>query len=150
MEYGIINHLVTKFAQAIINTTLIALLLLLGFLMLRQTYSIGVYDIYDSKNVHLILEQMLIFFLYFAFFSMIVIYYKNGSHFPLRYLIYIGITATVRFIIVNRSDAMQNLLLSMVILLLILGYILLTSSKWLPKYLMGKRRKHNEQKGTSI
>jgi protein PsiE len=95
MESGIIIHLVSKFAQAIINITLMALLLILGFLMLRLTYSIGVYAIYDSKNVHLILEQMLNFFLYFAFFSMIVIYYKNGGHFPLRYLIYIGITATV-------------------------------------------------------
>jgi protein PsiE len=150
MEDGIINNLVTKFAQAIINTTLIALLLLLGFLMLRQTYSIGLYAIYDSKNVHLILEQMLNFFLYFAFFSMIIIYYKNGGHFPLRYLIYIGITATVRYIIVNRTDAMQNLLLSIVILLLILGYILLASNKWLPNYLMDKRRNHYEQKGTSI
>jgi protein PsiE len=141
MQDGIITHFVTKFNQAIINTTLIVLLLLLSFLMLKQIYYVGVYAIYDAKNVHLILEQMLNFFLYLAFFSMIVIYYKNGSHFPLRYLIYIGITATVRYIIVNRSNAMQNLLLSMVILVLILGYILLTPRNGFSGYFMGKREK---------
>jgi protein PsiE len=141
MQYGIIIHFVTKFAKAIINTTLIVLLLLLSFLMLKQIYYVGVYAFYDSKNVHLILEQMLNFFLYFAFFSMIVVYYKNGSHFPLRYLIYIGITATVRFIIVNRSNAMQNLLLSMVILVLILGYILLAPRNGFSGYLTGKKER---------
>lgn len=141
MKNEIISQYVSNFAQIIKNITLIALLLLLSFLMLKQTYYISLDAIYDAKNVHLILEQMLNFFLYFAFFSMIIIYYKNGGHFPVRYLIYIGITATVRFIIVNRSDAMQNLLLSVVILLLIVSYILLDSNKWLSNYLMSKKEK---------
>lgn len=141
MKNEIISQYVSNFAQIIKNITLIALLLLLSFLMLKQTYYISLDAIYDAKNVHLILEQMLNFFLYFAFFSMIIIYYKNGGHFPVRYLIYIGITATVRFIIVNRSDAMQNLLLSVVILLLIVSYILLDSNKWLSNYLISKKEK---------
>lgn len=141
MKNEIISQYVSNFAQIIKNITLIALLLLLSFLMLKQTYYISLDAIYDAKNVHLILEQMLNFFLYFAFFSMIIIYYKNGGHFPVRYLIYIGITATVRFIIVNRSDAMQNLLLSVVILLLIVSYILLDSNKWLSNYLINKKEK---------
>lgn len=144
-------QVVTKFAQVIKNINLIALLLLLSYLMIRQMYFIGVYAITDSSNVHLILEQMLNFFLYFGFFSMNVMYFKQGEHFPLRYLLYIGITATVRYIIVNRSDGMQNLLLTLVILLLIIGYLLLTPSiNGLRSYLMEKRRQRLEQKGTSI
>ncbi|MEH7376986.1 phosphate-starvation-inducible PsiE family protein, partial [Neobacillus drentensis] len=130
---------------------LIALLFLLIYLMLRQTYSIGIYAIYDSKSVHLILEQILNFFLYLSFFSMIVIYLEKRENFSLRYLIYIGITATVRYIIVNRSDAMQNLLLTLVILLLIFGYLLLTPSmNELRSYFKNRRRQRIEQKRTSI
>ncbi|PGY08222.1 phosphate-starvation-inducible protein PsiE [Bacillus sp. AFS031507] len=119
--------------------------------MLRQTYYIGIYAIYDSKSVHLILEQILNFFLYLSFFSMIVIYLEKRENFSLRYLIYIGITATVRYIIVNRSDAMQNLLLTLVILLLIFGYLLLTPSmNELRSYFKNRRWQRIEQKRTSI
>lgn len=151
MEYKMLPQAIIKFAKIIQNITLIALLLLLSYLMIRQTYVIGAYAINDTQNIHLILEQILNFFLYFAFFSMIVIYFKQGEHFPLRYLIYVGITATVRYIIVNRSDALQNLLLTLEILLLILGYLLLTPSKnSLLNFLLEKRRQRLEQKGTSV
>lgn len=56
---------------------------------------------------------------------MIVKYFHEAYHFPLRYLIYIGITGTVRFIIVNRDDAMNNLILSLVIFILVISYIML-------------------------
>lgn len=151
MKNQTLPHVVISFAKVIKNATMILLLLLLSFLMIKQMYYIGVCAINDSKNVHLILEQILNFFLYFAFFSMSVIYFKEGEHFPLRYLLYIGITATVRYIIVNRSDAFQNLLLTFEILLLIVGYLLLTPSiNGFRNYLLEKRRQRLEQKGTSI
>ncbi len=56
---------------------------------------------------------------------MIVVYFKEDYHFPIRYLLYIGITATLRFIIISRDNATQNLLLSVVIVLLLIGYLLL-------------------------
>jgi protein PsiE len=151
VESKILTQCIIKFAQLVKNITLIALLFLLIYLMLRQTYYIGIYAIYDSKSVHLILEQILNFFLYLSFFSMIVIYLEKRENFSLRYLIYIGITATVRYIIVNRSDAMQNLLLTLVILLLIFGYLLLTPSmNELRIYFKNRRWQHIEQKRTSI
>ncbi|MEH7484482.1 phosphate-starvation-inducible PsiE family protein, partial [Neobacillus drentensis] len=151
VESKILTQCIIKFAQLVKNITLIALLFLLIYLMLRQTYYIGIYAIYDSKSVHLILEQILNFFLYLSFFSMIVIYLEKRENFSLRYLIYIGITATVRYIIVNRSDAMQNLLLTLVILLLIFGYLLLTPSmNELRSYFKNRRWQRIEQKRTSI
>lgn len=151
MKNHTLPQVVSSFAKVIKNVTMILLLLLLSFLMIKQMYYIGVYAISDTKNVHLILEQILNFFLYFAFFSMSVIYFKEGEHFPLRYLLYIGITATVRYIIVNRSDAFSNLLLTFEILLLIVGYLLLTPSiNGFRNYLMEKRRQRLEQKGTSV
>jgi protein PsiE len=151
LESSFLIQAVTKFTKTIKNITLIALLLLLSLLMFKQIYSIGVLAIYNPNEVHLILEQLLNFFLYLAFFSMIVVHFKNGEYFQLRYLVYVGITVTLRYIIVNRSDAMQNLLLSIVIVLLIIGYLLLTpANKGFRSYLKDKRRKYLEQKGTSL
>jgi protein PsiE len=151
LDSGMLNQIVTKFAQAIKNITLVTLLFLLTILMFKQVYTIGVFAINNPKQVHLILEQLLNFFLYLAFFSMIVVHFKNGEYFQLRYLVYVGITVTLRYIIVNKSDAMQNLLLSIVIVLLIIGYLLLTPAKTgFRSYLNDKGRKDLEQKGTSI
>jgi protein PsiE len=61
---------------------------------------------------------------------MIVKYFNEEYHFPLRYLIYIGITGTLRFIIVNRDNAMNNLILSIVILILVISYIMLAPRKY--------------------
>ena len=147
MENKLLILAVTKFSNVVKIVTLSILLILLSYLMIRQIYSIGEMAIYSPKDVHSILEQVVNFFLYFAFFTMVVVYFKNGEYFQLRYLIYIGITATIRFIIVNRSDVFQNLLLSIVILVLIVGYLLLSPSK----SILGKKRgKTVEQKGTSI
>jgi protein PsiE len=71
-----------------------------------------------------VLIEVVNFFLFFAFISMILVYFKEHYHFPLQNLLYIGMTATLRFIIINRDNAMQNVLLAIVIVLLIIGYVI--------------------------
>ena len=56
---------------------------------------------------------------------MIVKYFKEDYHFPMRYFIYIGITAMVRLIIVDHNQALDTLLYSLVILVLIIGYFIM-------------------------
>jgi protein PsiE len=58
---------------------------------------------------------------------MIVKYFKENYHFPLKYLLYIGITANIRFIIVNNDNPEQNLWLSFVIFVLMISYFLPTA-----------------------
>ncbi|SCC67642.1 Uncharacterized protein BCZB5J_05956 [Bacillus cereus] len=41
---------------------------------------------------------------------MIIKYFKSNYHFPLRYFIYIGITALIRLIIVSHEEPMETLL----------------------------------------
>lgn len=41
---------------------------------------------------------------YFEFIALIVKYFQSGFHFPLRYFVYIGITAIVRLIIVDHKS----------------------------------------------
>ena len=56
---------------------------------------------------------------------MIVKYFEEDYHFPLRYFIYIGITAMIRLIIVDHSNPLHTLFYSIVILLLIIGYFII-------------------------
>lgn len=65
-----------------------------------------------------VIKEFITFFLYFEFASLIIKYFDNHFHFPLRYFIYIGITAMVRLIIVDHSNSMHMLLWGATILLL--------------------------------
>ncbi|WP_026677771.1 phosphate-starvation-inducible protein PsiE [Fictibacillus gelatini] len=111
--------------QMMLNTALILLSFLLGYFLFRELYYIFNDVFFANRNVHEIFSKILVFFLYFGFISMIVQYFREDYHFPLRYLLYIGITAAIRFIIVNNGEPIQNLWLSVVIFVLTISYIIL-------------------------
>jgi protein PsiE len=118
------NQSVIKLFQGFLNFSLIALGLVLVIFMVREVWIIlqhAMAPVFDVRNI---LQDMLMFFLFFAFLSTIVTYFKENYHFPIRYLLYIGITATLRFIIVNRDNPTGNLILSVVILVLMISYSL--------------------------
>ncbi|PLT34084.1 phosphate-starvation-inducible protein PsiE [Bacillus sp. V5-8f] len=121
------NRIINGF-QYILNGSLIILGLMLTLAMIRELWMIVLEVTGTSLEVHNLLQEILVFFLYFAFLSTIVKYFREGYHFPIRYLLYIGITATLRFIIVNRDDPMDNFILSLVILVLMIAYFLEISS----------------------
>jgi protein PsiE len=79
----------------------------------------------DTLDHQLFLASILTFFLYFEFIAMIVKYFKEQYHFPLRYFIYIGITAMIRLIIVEHNNPVHTLLYSLIILILIIGYFIM-------------------------
>ena len=60
---------------------------------------------------------------------MIVKYFKEDYHFPLRYFLYIGITALIRLIIVSHDNPLHTLLYATAILVLIVGYYIMNSAK---------------------
>ncbi|GKU80920.1 phosphate-starvation-inducible protein PsiE [Niallia sp. NCCP-28] len=114
-----------KLYQIVLNIALIVLSFILAYFLFRELYYI-LNDIFlENRNVHKIFSKILVFFLYFGFISMILTYFKESHHFPLRYLLYIGITATIRFIIVNNGNSIQNLWLSIVIFMLTISYLIL-------------------------
>ncbi|PLR66344.1 phosphate-starvation-inducible protein PsiE [Bacillus sp. UMB0893] len=114
-----------KLYQMMLNTSLIFLSFIITFFLFRELYYILNDALLSNKNVHEIFSKILIFFLYFGFISIIVRYFEEDHHFPLRYLLYIGITATIRFIIVNNKEPIQIFWLSLVIFVLIISYLLL-------------------------
>ena len=81
-----------------------------------------VYEMFKHKAdyTHLI-EEIIVFFLYFEFIALIVKYFKNKFHFPLRYFLYIGITAIIRLIIVNHEETSKILVWSTAILVLVIS-----------------------------
>lgn len=80
------------------------------------------------ENQYKLLDRILIFFLYFEFIAMITKYFQGHYHFPLRYFLYIGITAMIRLIIVYHENPIDTLLYASAILVLIIGYYIMSSS----------------------
>lgn len=117
--------------QGILNTTLVLVGFTLTFFLLKETWYIFSFMFIDSdvgKTDYEFTEQLLVFFLYFEFIALIIQYFKSGFHFPLRYFIYIGITAIIRLIIIDYTNASNTLLWSISIAVL-LGALVLANMK---------------------
>lgn len=130
--------MIPKVLQVILNLSLVLLAAVLSYLLIKEL--IVFFQIIFNEEIYdyeLFLANILIFFLYFEFITMIVKYFTEDYHFPLRYFIYIGITAMVRLIIVDHNQPVHTLLYSLVILVLIIGYFIMNitprsrpDSKW--------------------
>lgn len=124
------NIWISAVLQTVLNTGLFLLALSLCFLLGRELVSfIHASFLAKGEIIHSqFLEPILIFFLYFEFIAMIVKYFKEHHHFPIRYFLYIGITAMIRLIIVNHENAVYTLLYSSSILILIISYYIMSSA----------------------
>ncbi|MEG0279796.1 MAG: phosphate-starvation-inducible protein PsiE [Morganella sp. (in: enterobacteria)] len=116
--------------QWILNIALLMLGVLLIIFMGKETLTLMrlVFSV-QEKTTYLLLDSIVTYFLYFEFIALIVKYFLSGYHFPLRYFIYIGITAMVRLIIVDHTDAMATFLHTLSILVLIVGLYLANTDK---------------------
>ena len=120
---------ISRILQTILNIALILLGLILSVQLVKELYYFLKLNILSNQmDFHGFLQEILVFFLYFEFISMIVKYFRENYHFPLRYFLYIGITAMVRLIIVEHNDATKTLLYSLVILVLIIGYYIINKT----------------------
>jgi protein PsiE len=117
---------IPQFLQMVLNTSLILLGIILSFQLAKELLVFGQLIIGEGTgDYHVFFARILIFFLYFEFISMIVKYFKENYHFPLRYFLYIGITAMVRLIIVEHENPLHTLYYSGVSLILIIGYFIM-------------------------
>ena len=101
-------HSIPRILQVILNFSLVALAVILCFLLIKELITFFQLLMQTGSNDYKVfLEGILTFFLYFEFIAMIVKYFEEQYHFPLRYFIYIGITAMIRLIIVEHSDPVK-------------------------------------------
>ncbi len=118
-----IKTIIPQMLQIILNISLTVLGVVLSIMMIIELVEfIQMVFSSEKRDYKYFLANILVFFLYFEFITMIVKYFKEDYHFPLRYFLYIGITAMVRLIIVEHEHAMDTLIFSLVILVLIISY----------------------------
>ncbi|EJL45643.1 protein PsiE [Brevibacillus agri] len=126
---AVIKHFsVPSLLQLILNLALIILAVILVVLLGKELIHFGKMMISSDSSLNEFLEAIIAFFLYFEFIAMIVKYFRENYHFPLRYFLYIGITAMVRLIIVDHHSPLNTLIYSGVILILIISYYIINKT----------------------
>ena len=108
----------------VMNLGLLIIGILLSFGLLieaKEIFAEGMKFLASDGSYQNFIEEIVVFFLYFELVALIVKYFKNNYHFPLRYFIYIGITAIVRLIIVQHDNPYSVLIWSGAILLLVIS-----------------------------
>jgi protein PsiE len=121
---------ISTFFQWILNGSLICLGLSLCYLLLDEVYNILHTLLFvKGPDFHTFLEHILVFFMYFEFIALITKYFQDNYHFPLRYFLYIGITAMIRLIIVDHADPRNTMLFSVAILVLVISYFIISKVK---------------------
>ncbi|WML43917.1 phosphate-starvation-inducible protein PsiE [Neobacillus sp. PS3-40] len=121
-----LSHFIPKALQMVLNISLVFLAIILSYLLVKELLIFSQILLENgSDDYKLFLANILIFFLYFEFITMIIKYFKEDYHFPIRYFIYIGITALVRIIIVDHEHPINTLFYSLAILVLIIGYFVI-------------------------
>jgi len=112
--------------QTVLNLGLLSLGLILVVFLGKETVHLA--DVLFAPE-QTSKYELVVYFLYFEFIALIVKYFQSGFHFPLRYFVYIGITAIVRLIIVDHKSPLDVLLYSAAILLLVVTLWLCNSKR---------------------
>ena len=124
-------ELISSILQTVLNLGLLSLGLILVIFLGKETLHLA--DVLFSPNEqaskYALVEGLVVYFLYFEFIALIVKYFQSGFHFPLRYFVYIGITAIVRLIIVDHKSPTDVLIYSGAIVLLVIALWLCNSKR---------------------
>lgn len=126
-----VPKMISAILQWVLNIGLIALAIILALFLGKETINLFSVLFYrgEEQSAFLLVEGIVIYFLYFEFIALIIKYFQSGYHFPLRYFIYIGITAIVRLIIVDHKDPLDTLVYSAAILVLVVTLWLANSRR---------------------
>ncbi|CNF43795.1 phosphate-starvation-inducible protein PsiE [Yersinia mollaretii] len=122
---------IAKNLQRLLNVGLIVLAAILVVFLIKETFHLGKVLFVNNQDTssYMLIERIVIYFLYFEFIALIVKYFESGYHFPLRYFIYIGITAIIRLIIVDHENPIDTLIYSASILLLVVTLYLANTER---------------------
>ncbi|PWC18884.1 phosphate-starvation-inducible protein PsiE [Brenneria corticis] len=123
--------MVSNGLQTILNIGLLILATILVIFLGKETYHLAQVLLVtnEKESSYQLIESIVIYFLYFEFIALIVKYFQSGYHFPLRYFVYIGITAIIRLIIVDHKNPFDTLIYAASILLLVITLYLANSNR---------------------
>ncbi|WP_192457393.1 phosphate-starvation-inducible protein PsiE [Musicola keenii] len=123
--------MIARGLQTILNVGLLALAVMLVIFLAKETAHLStvLFVSNEKESSYMLIESLVIYFLYFEFIALIVKYFLSGYHFPLRYFIYIGITAIIRLIIVDHKNPVDTLTYAGAILILVVTLYLANSPR---------------------
>ena len=125
--YRPLVNFVAKAMQAVLNLALLCLGIILVVFLGKETLHLAhVLFTPEPVSKYKLVEGLVV---YFEFIALIVKYFESGFHFPLRYFVYIGITAIVRLIIVDHESPLAVLIYSAAILILVITLWLCNSNR---------------------
>ncbi|OEK76820.1 phosphate-starvation-inducible protein PsiE [Staphylococcus equorum] len=117
------NKVIDYFTKALyfcLNLCIAILGVILVVFLFQECWGM-IYTFIENKNMkyNYVVEKMLIAFMHIEFILLIIQYFRKNYHFSLQFFIYVGITAVIRFIIVEHYNAIETLLLAVTIGVLI-------------------------------
>ena len=128
--YRPLVYFIATAMQTVLNLGLLCLgIILIVFLGKETLHLADVLFTPEPTSKYRLVEGLVVYFLYFEFIALIVKYFQSGFHFPLRYFVYIGITAIVRLIIIDHESPMAVLIYSAAILILVITLWLCNSNR---------------------
>ncbi|SKA02265.1 protein PsiE [Pilibacter termitis] len=134
------NDRIKMIVNRFLDLFLFALALLLLVAMARDIHMIFsiVFGTFDDRSISILIQEVLTFFMLFEFMILLFRYIQEGHHIPIRYLVYICITAVLRQILSAHGPALEILLYAIAILLLVATLIL---THFAMSYIRGKKDK---------
>lgn len=122
---------IARCLQLILNAALLLLGLILVAFLAKETLHLGevLFEPAADNSKYSLVAGLMVCFLYFEFIALIVKCFQAGYHFPLRYIIYIGITAIVRLIIVEHPSSRDVLVYAGAILVMVMTLWLCNSPR---------------------
>lgn len=122
--------MIAKGLQRVLNVGLLLLAAILVVFLVKETLHLAkvLFINNEESSSYLLIEGIVIYFLYFEFIALIVKYFESGYHFPLRYFIYIGITAIIRLII-DHKNPIDTLIYAAAILVLVVTLYLANTDR---------------------
>ncbi|HGY1113935.1 TPA: phosphate-starvation-inducible protein PsiE [Providencia rettgeri] len=129
------SKLICRVLQWISSAALILLAIILISFLIKETIVLSklLFSASDSISIYLLVDELIIYFLYFEFVALIIKYFQSNYHFPLQYFIYIAITAVIRLIIVEHKDPQLFIIYSVSILILIIALYIANADRLKPK-----------------
>ncbi|RVU70812.1 MULTISPECIES: phosphate-starvation-inducible protein PsiE [Lactobacillus] len=122
------NKLITKFTRYL-QMLLVIAMGLLGILMILLLFREFVPLVQEfmthsiSHSNSAILDEIIVFFLFFEFASMIVAALRHNGHTSLNFLMSLGVTALVRGLITTHGNPEKTLIDAIAILILIIAIV---------------------------
>ncbi|MBI6340156.1 MULTISPECIES: phosphate-starvation-inducible protein PsiE, partial [Proteus] len=91
------------------------------------------FTVSDPVSIYLLVDGLIIYFLYFEFIALIIKYFQSNYHFPLQYFIYIAITAVIRLIVVEHKNPQLLIVYSGTILILVIALYIANAERLKPE-----------------